>query len=300
MPADRPRGMDHDHYAWSPIVSRPVLRWPDGSRIALCVILNLEHLEWAPPADAYQPPGLYSFLAMQRPSIELWSLSQREYGHRVGIFRLLGILARHGIRPTVAIDAATALNYPYLVDHLRGCGCDFIAHGIAATQMITARMSEDAERRYIAETMAVLTGTLGATPAGWHGPEYGESARTPRLLAEAGLRYVCDWVNDDQPYRLKTPSSLYALPVLLELDDVFAMRDRRFRVDEYCDQIKAAFDTLYREGEKTGRVLALNLHPWLAGQPFRARFLDRVLAHVVRDGVWKATGAEIIESFARQ
>ena len=291
--------MDHDHYEWSPIVNRPVLRWPDGSRIALCVILNLEHMEWEAPAEAYQPPGLYSYLAMQRPSAELWSLSHREYGHRVGIFRLLDVLAKHGVRPTVAIDAATALNYPYLVDHLRGRGCDFIAHGIAVTRMITARMSEDEERRYIAETMEVLNRTLGRSPAGWHGPEYGESARTPQLLAEAGLRYVCDWVNDDQPYRLKTSSPLYALPVLLELDDVFALRDRRFRVDEYCEQIKVAFDTLYREGERTGKIFVLNLHPWLTGQPFRIGFLDRALEHVVRDGVWKATGSEIIESYAQ-
>lgn len=300
MRSERQPGMDHDHYEWSPIVRRDTLRWPGDARVAVSVIVNLEHMEWQAPPGAYQPSGLYSFLAMQRPSAEFWSVSHREYGHRVGIFRVLDVLQKHGIRPTIAMDASTALNYPYLVAHLRTRGCEFVAHGIAVTQMITARMSEEQERHYIAETMAALTRSIGTAPAGWHGPEYGESTRTPQLLAEAGIRYVCDWVNDDQPYRMKAASPLYALPVLLELDDVFALRDRRFRVDEYAEQIKLAFETIYRESEKTSKVFVLNLHPWLIGQPFRIGFLDDALGHLDRVGVWKATGSEIIESFSGQ
>ena len=122
--------------------------------------------------------------------------------------------------------------------------------------MITSRMTEEEERAYIDESIAALREASGRSPRGWAGPEYGESARTPQLLAQAGIRYVCDWANDEQPYRMKTDTGeLYALPVMVELDDAFALRDRRFRVDEYCQQLKDAFDALYEDAAASGRPL---------------------------------------------
>jgi allantoinase len=293
--------MDHDHYAWSPIATRAPLIWPGDARVALCVIVNLEHMEWRAPQGSFQPPGLYSHLAMQRPLAEFWTVSHREYGHRVGIFRILDVLRRHGIPATVALDAMTARHYPYLVKHCLAAGCEMIAHGVAVTRMITSRMSESEERAYIREAVDAVATATGCAPRGWHGPEYGQSARTPQLLAEAGIRYVCDWANDEQPYRLNAAQPLFALPIMLELDDVFALRDRRFRVDEYTVQITEAFDTIYREAATTGKTLVLNLHPWLTGQAFRIGFLERALAHVVgHPGVWKATGAQIIEAYQTQ
>src|SRR6185503_1606771 len=146
------------------------------------------------------------------------------------------------------------------------------------------------------ESIRAVLETTGTAPQGWSGPEYGESTHTPRLLAEAGLRYVCDWVNDEQPYPMKTEPPLYALPVMVELDDVVALRDRRFRVDEYAVQLTDAFDTIYRDSAASGRALVLNLHPWLMGQPFRIGFLDDALAHMMRHRhVWAAAGSEIID-----
>jgi allantoinase len=301
MPPDRRPGMDHDHYDWSPIATRQTLRWPGDARVALCVIVNLEHMEWRAPPGSFQPPGLYSHLAMQRPLAEFWTVSHREYGHRVGIFRILDVLRRHGIPATIAIDAMTARHYGYLVKHCVAAGCEMIAHGIAVTRMITSRMGEAEERDYIRDAVDAVGAATGRTPIGWHGPEYGQSARTPTLLAEAGLRYVCDWANDEQPYRLKTERELYALPIMIELDDVFALRDRKFRVDEYTAQITEAFDTIYREAANTGKTFVLNLHPWLTGQPFRIGFLDAALAHIAgRPGVWKATGSQIIEAYRQR
>ena len=117
----------------------------------------------------------------------------------MGIFRVLDSLERHGIKPTVAMDAVTAEHYPYLVDHCLRRGCEIIGHGISASRMITSRMSAEDEREYIHSSIEALTRATGSAPAGWLGPEYGESARTPQLLAEAGIRYVCDWANDEQP-----------------------------------------------------------------------------------------------------
>lgn len=297
---DRP-GMEHEHYEWSPIVDRPRLEWPGGARVALCAIVALEHVEWAPPAGSVQAPNLYAHLAIRRPIPELWSVSHREYGHRVGIFRLIELLEKHGVRATIAMDAMTARNYPYLVRYLHDHECEFAAHGISASRMITSRMSEAQERAYIDESIAALREATGRAPAGWSGAEYGESARTPQLLAQAGIRYVCDWANDEQPYRMTTAAGeLYALPVMVELDDAFALRDRSFRVDEYCRQLTDAFDTMYRDAAISGRLLAINLHPWLMGQAFRAEFLDAALGHMVRRaGVWCASAGEIIEWYRR-
>jgi peptidoglycan/xylan/chitin deacetylase (PgdA/CDA1 family) len=302
MAAPQLPGMDHAHYDWSPIVERPRLQWPDGARLALCVIVALEHIEWVPPADSVQAPGLYAQLAVRRPIPEFWSVSHREYGHRVGIFRLIELFEKHAVRPTVAMDAMTARNYPYLVRYLQDHGCELIAHGISASRMITSRMSEEDERACIGESIAALRAVTGHAPAGWAGAEYGESLRTPQLLAQAGIRYVCDWANDEQPYRMTTnEGELYALPVMIELDDAFALRDRCFRVDEYCAQLRDAFDTMYRDTGTSGRLLALNLHPWLMGQAFRVEFLDAALGHMMRHpGVWSATGGEIIEWYRQQ
>ena len=129
------------------------------------------------------------------------------------------------------------------------------------------------------------------------GPDYGESSRTPGLLAQAGITYVCDWANDEQPYPMKTSAGeLFALPSMLELDDVHAMSTRRVTIERYSLLLKDGFDALYRDGEQNGRLLALNLHPWLTGQPFRIGFLDDALGHMFKKrGVWAATGSEIID-----
>ncbi|MCI0794949.1 MAG: polysaccharide deacetylase family protein [Chloroflexi bacterium] len=300
MPAERRYGMDHPHYDWSPITTRGILRWPQDARVALCVIVTLEHMEWLPPEGSFQPINLAGGSAA-RPFPDYARLSHREYGHRVGIFRVLDVLEKHGIKPTVALDALTAANYPYLVRHLLERGCEIIGHGVSVSRMITSNMSEQEERDYIQESLAALTAATGVTPQGWLGPEYGESSRTPQLLAEAGIRYLCDWANDEQPYPLTTPQGeILALPIMLEMDDVNALADRRVDVDRYAQMLKEGFDTLYEDGATNARLLALHLHPWLIGQPFRIGYLDDALGHMVRrQGVWAASGGEIVDWYRR-
>jgi len=300
MPAQRRVGMDHEHYAWSPLLKRGVLRWPENARVALCVIVNLEHLEWSPPEGSFQPATQAGGLA-PRPFPDYARFSHREYGHRVGIFRVLAVLEKYKIPPTVAMDALTAANYPYLVRHCLGRGCEIIGHGISASRMITSNMSEREEREYIQTSVAAIRRATGTAPVGWLGPEYGESSRTPQLLAQAGIRYVCDWTNDDQPYPMKTSQGeLFALPIMLELDDINALWDRRVTIDRYGELLKESFDTVYHEGVQNSRLLVLNLHPWLIGQPFRIRYLDNALGYMTqRQGVWAAAGSEIIDWYRR-
>src|SRR5262249_57169597 len=127
-------------------------------------------------------------------------------------------------------------------------GCEIIGHGIGV-RVITSKMSEQQERAYIQEAIATLQRATGTAPLGWLGAEYGESARTPQLLAQAGIRYVCDWTNDEQPYPLKTSEgTLLALPVMLPLDDVNALWDRRIPITKYVQMVQESFDTLYQDG----------------------------------------------------
>lgn len=297
MAVDLRYGMDHEHYAWSPLnQTRPLLQWPEQARVALCVIVTLEHMEWRAPDGHFQSPTLAGgYGPAPFPDVTRWS--HREYGHRVGLFRLMDMLHRHGIKVTVAMDVLTAEHYPFLVQYCLERGCEIIAHGVSVSRMITSRMTESEERAYIQTSLEALTRATGVTPRGWLGPESGESARTPQLLAQAGLRYVCDWSNDEQPYRLQTPAgNLFALPMSLPLDDVNALWDRRIAIGHYVRMFKDSIDSQYQDGATNGRLLTLNLHPWLTGQPFRTRYLDEAFAYLMQQpGIWVATGTEIID-----
>lgn len=291
------RGMDHGHYDYTPLnSSRPALRWPNDCRVALCVVVSLDIMEWVTPTDGYQLPSLAGgYGPSPFPDVTRWS--HREYGHRVGVFRLLDALENHGIKATVAMDVLSAENYPFLVRHCQSMGCEITAHGISASRMITSQMSEEDEREYIASSLARLAKVTGSPSRGWLGQEYGESERTPQLLAVAGVDYVCDWVNDDQPYTMNAgDGALCALPMTLPLDDVAALWDRRISMSRYVRMVKETFDTLYEEGANNGTLIVLNLRPWLTGQPFRVRYLNEALKYMLgHEGVWRATGSEVVD-----
>tara|TARA_B110001454_G_scaffold205265_1_gene214715 strand:- start:97 stop:975 length:879 start_codon:yes stop_codon:yes gene_type:complete len=286
--------MDHPHHAWSPITTRGKLSWPNNAKIALCVIITLEHTEWEQPEGSYsadQAGGLGV-----RPFPDYPRFSHREYGHRVGIFRVLDTLERLGIKATVAMDTQTAEGYPFLVKHCQDRGCEIIAHGVSGSQMITGNMSVEEETVFIHSSRDKMQAATGNVPRGWHGTDYGESNRTPDLLRQAGFDYVTDWVNDEQPYPMR--DGLTALPTMLEMDDLFTLSQRRVTIDRFAQSVTDAFDTMYRESDTSGRLLTMNLHPWLIGQPFRIGYLEEALRHIMgHDGVWAATGSEIVDWF---
>ncbi len=284
MPAERQPGLDHDHYDWSPISSRPTRDLPGGARLAVSVMVVLEYLEWQPPEGAITGRELPGGLGVQLPFPDYAKHTHREYGHRVGIFRLLDLLERNGIPPLVAIDAMTVQRYPWLANHVHERGCELVGHGISLSRMISSRMSEDEERAYITESLDTVAGVTGERPAGWFGVEYNQSPRTPALLAAAGVRYVCDWVNDEQPYPMHVPSGeLWSVPLLLTADDAHALADRRVPIDRYCRSLVESAEVMAAEG---GRHLFVVLRPWLSGQPFRARQLAEAFRSIMAmDGV---------------
>jgi allantoinase len=293
--------MDNPYYDWSPLVTRPALRWPGAARVAFCVIVNLEQIEWEPPDDALIPPSAVRYGPYPRV-YDIHEISHHEYGNRVGVFRIMDVLARHGVKATAAVDALIAEENPFLVGQCRKLGWELIGHGVSFARMISEKMSEDEERAAIRRTLEAVARAAGAAPVGWHGPDYGESMRTPSLLAELGVRYVCDWPNDEQPYRMKVPTGeLVSLPVMHEFDDVYALRERAIAVNLWRDAAIEAFDRMYEDAEESGRLFVLNLHPYVVGQPYRIKYLDEVVRHIVgKERVWTATAREIADWYLAQ
>jgi allantoinase len=291
--------MDHPHYAYSPLPTRPRTAWPGDASLAAFVLLYVEHWELAPPAGEHRDPRFVGEYGSFFPDYRSWT--QREYGARIGVFRVLDALDAAGIVPAVPINALAIERYPQLVEKLAARNVEFVAHGLASTRMLTSRMSADAERETIARTIEVITQATGKRPAGWCGQDFGESTRTPQLVAETGLSYLLDWPNDDQPYWLTTTPGVVSIPNQADWDDVQMQWLRRVPAHEYAKQVLAAFDTLRDEGAASGRVFGLGVHPWVSGMTNRIRYLGEALTTMrTRPGVWWSTPADIATAFESQ
>jgi peptidoglycan/xylan/chitin deacetylase (PgdA/CDA1 family) len=264
---------------------RPPLDWPGGARIAFAPVVYLEHWELDPPEGALRDPRFRDPFGDFRPDYR--SYTWREYGARVGIFRIFEALDRHGLTATVATNSGALARYPQLVRECLRRGWEFVAHGSHATRMVSSAMKPDEERAVIAECIGAVERATGTRPTGWISQDFGQSARTPHLLAAAGLRYLADWPNDDQPYWMTTEPPILAIPCQSELDDVQLLWHRRVLTPRYPGLVEAAFAVLHGEG---GRSLQLGIHPWLMGMPHRIRYLDETLTRLDRfDRVWNTT-----------
>lgn len=292
MPGERRRGMDHAVYEYSALPQRPRLTWPGDKPLALWVVLYLEQWEIDPPKDSHRPPGIAGVRESFFPDYR--TFSHREYGNRVGVWRLLDLFDELGVRPTVALNAAMCRNAPRVVQACMDRGWEIAAHGTHATRMITSRMSDAEEREHIGGAIDTIRAAIGRAPVGWIGQEFGESERTPFIVAEHGLSYIADWTNDEQPYPMLTDPALLSLPLSSQWDDVQLMWLRHVSPARYPEMVRAACDRLMREGEEQGRMMSVALHPWVSGQTHRFKYAKEALTYVMtRPGIWHADGVEI-------
>ncbi|BAN04272.1 polysaccharide deacetylase family protein [Ilumatobacter coccineus] len=275
MPAERRPGYDHEWFDYSALADR---RRP-GSGVAVVPIILLELYEDPLPEGWPQPSSTAGGLDRAFPNIS--RVSMREYGHRVGIFRLLDALERHGVRPTIAIDAMTAEGYPWLVQRLVDAGADWIAHGISVTRPIGSHLTAEEERAYVTETIERLA-ACGIETNGWLGPEYGESERTPGVLAAAGMEYVFDWTGDEQfvDFHVDT-GRLTGFPLSADLDDQTTLANRMAEPAAYGQHLVDAATELAIDDGRGARVLSFCVRPWLTGQPFRVGVFDHFVDAVV-------------------
>ncbi len=221
---------------------------------------------------------------------DIRSNTWREYGARIGFFRIFEVLDRHGLTTTVAANASALTRYPQLVEECLRRGWAFAAHGTHATRMASSAMSEEQERTLIGDCAEAIERATGKRPPGWISQDFGQSARTPQLLAEAGFRYLADWPNDDQPYWMTTAPPILSIPCQSEQDDVQLLWHRRLLTPRYPALVEEGFRVLHEEGAGSGRSFTLGIHPWLFGMPHRIRYLDETLARLARfEAVWNAT-----------
>jgi allantoinase len=282
---------DIDLFDYDPIVDRAPLAWPDGARVAFYVGLNVEHFYVDAPSTS-----LVSLTAELVP--DALNYGWRDYGARVGIWRLIEIFDRHGIRPSVLLNSDVADRYPQIIEAGVARDWAWLAHG-RTNSTIHSGLEVDEERAVLARIVDTIERATGTRPKGWMGPGLSETFATPRLLAELGLTYVLDWTNDDQPYRLNVPGML-SVPYSVELNDVGIFTFKSHTGPEFLQMVKDQFDQLYADAATTGRVMPMALHPFVIGQAFRAKYLDQALGYIAgHAGVWLTTSDEIAEHYAR-
>lgn len=284
-------------FKYVPTTKRLKLEWQGGARVALWVNPNVEFFG----LDDVMPGTINERVAREHakvPNVRNWSV--RDYGNRVGVWRLMEVLTRHGIRASAALNSEVCVHHPEVIAEAVRLGWEFIGHNQTNALRLN-EMSPDAERNAIRAALDTVEKASGRRPVGWLGAGLAETWNTLDYLSEAGIRYVCDWVNDDQPYTMDVGNPrVVSLPYSVQTNDVPAYFDMKVSVPEFEAMLCRQFDTLYREGATTGKVMAIAVHPFLTGQPHRIVALDRALDYICsQHGVWKATGWEIVQHYLK-
>jgi peptidoglycan/xylan/chitin deacetylase (PgdA/CDA1 family) len=270
----------HGRYEFSPIVARAPYEWPGGRRLAVYFALGLEHYAFDDGMTENLVPGV--------PRPDVLNTSWRDYGNRVGAWRLLSAFAEYGLPLSILLNTALYEHAPTLLAACRKAGCEIIAHGYSNSDVM-AGMNEPTERGYIRAVTERIEKEEGVRPQGWASPWIAETAATPDLLQEAGYRYLLDWCMDDQPIWMKTRGGpILAVPYSQELNDSSTVIGRQAAASEFCDMIVDQFDELRGAAREQPLVMSVILHSFITGQPFRLRALRRALDHILRnaEGVW--------------
>lgn len=294
----RSHGMDHDRYDWSMLSQRQPVNWPNGAKLAVWINVGLQFYPLNQQGKPFAVPG-----GMTMPYPDLRHFSLRDYGNRVGIYRFLQAFDRFDIKPTFAINTQLAERAPYLLERILSRGDEIICHGWNMDSLHYGGMARDEEAELVARSLSRLRELSGQAIRGWISPARNESENTPELLAENGVEYFCDWVNDDMPYRFRAGAGdLIAMPLSNELEDRFVLMNNLHSEQSWLEQVCDACDFLLQEAESnSGRILGLNIHPWMLGQPHRIAKLEAALEYIVsRQGTWQAPAGEIFNCWQDQ
>jgi allantoinase len=251
--------MDNTLNDYSSITSRPKLVWPNGARVAFYVGLNVEHHEVDKPATSIFG-GTANFVP------DPLNYGWRDYGVRVGIWRMFEALDRHKMRASVLLNSDVCRHYPQIIEEGKSRNWTWLAHG-KNNSIFQAGMAADEERKYLTEVVKTISDATGKQINGWMGPGLSETFETPKILKELGISYVLDWCADDQPFPLNVPGMI-SVPYSVELNDVTLFLGKSLSGEDFYRVVVDQFDQLYKEGEQSGRVMALCLHPFIVNQPF--------------------------------
>jgi len=270
----------HGRYAHSAITGRPIFHWPNRSRVAVYFALGIEHYTFG--------EGMTENLVSGMPHPDVLNASWRDYGNRVGAWRILQYFQSLGIPLSILLNSAVCEHAPDLIGAARSAGCEFIAHGYSNSDTL-AGMSESDESAYVTAVAAQMAAAIGTRPQGWASPWIAETLSTPDILSEQGYSYVLDWCMDDQPVWLNTRAKpLLSVPYSQEINDSSTIIGRQASATDFAQMIIDQFDELRATPGDEPLVMSVILHSFISGQPFRLRALRRAVEHVVQHAseVW--------------
>ncbi|MBX3551784.1 MAG: polysaccharide deacetylase family protein [Pseudolabrys sp.] len=278
----------HGRYHYSAITRRPHFVWPGNKQLAVYIGLNLEHFAFG--------EGLGAELAPGGPHPDVLNFSWRDYGNRVGVWRLIDLFDELSLPVSVLVNSSIYHYCPEVMDAFRERGCEIVGHGRTNSER-QGQLSEAEERDLIKESTDTIIQAEGKRPTGWLGPWISQSPLTPDLLAEAGYEYLLDWCMDDQPiwFATRNGKRILSVPYPQELNDIPSIAGRKDSADQFADMIIDNFEEMLLQSRKQSLVMGIALHPYLVGQPYRMRHLRRALQAIVarRDDIWITTAGEI-------
>jgi peptidoglycan/xylan/chitin deacetylase (PgdA/CDA1 family) len=281
----------HGRYVYSAITRRPVFRWPNGRKLAVYFALGLEHYAFAQGKTEDLVPGM--------PQPDVLNTSWREYGNRVGAWRVLDCFTQLGFTPAILLNSAVCELAPELIAACTAAGCEMIAHGYSNSDSLHG-LAEDAEAAYLRRVAGQIEAATGHRPEGWASPWIAETLRTPDLLHEVGYGYLLDWCMDDQPIWMNTRlGRILSVPYSQELNDSSAIIGRQTSAAEFADMIVDQFDEMAATAGDEPLVMSVILHAFISGQPFRLRALRRALEHIHRSrgALWLTQPGAIARHF---
>jgi allantoinase len=287
-----PMQLPRERVPYSAIVDRPELSLPDGGRLVVWTIVNVEEwdIERPMPRTVLPPPMGQPLL----PDLPNWAW--HEYGMRVGFWRLFEVLRHFGIKPTLALNGNVCNSYPRIAEAALAAGWEFMGHGFVQIPMHRL----DDQRRAIRDAIEAIRSFTGTAPRGWESPGLTETYDTPDLLREEGILYVADWVLDDQPVAIATRAGpLVSIPYTLETNDITVHALQQLPSDGLYRRAVDQFERLYQESATITRIMAISLHPYITGVPHRIGYLERLYSHLLtQPGVLMWTGGQIYDWYA--
>jgi allantoinase len=276
-------------YDFEPFIHRRPVRFPKGERLAILIYVNIEHAPFGTKAAAHAIyPGTMQF------SPDVLNHGWRDYGNRVGLWRIVDAMDRHGFRGTVNLNSDVCREYPQIIREGNDRNWEWGAQG-DRNGSVPSLMSEDEEREFIHLNLRIIEEATGKRPKGWLSWALAESFVTPDLLAEAGIEYVSNYAHDELPVPMRVKrGSLITMPYTLEINDVPTIMGKGASADEFGRMIKDQFDVLYEEGRSRPRIMSISVHPFISGHPFRMKHLEKALGYIASHAdLWLTTGGEI-------
>lgn len=285
--------LPRDRAKYSAIIDRPKINLPNGERIVVWTIVNIEtwDISRPMPRQVLVPPTGVTTL----PDVPNWSW--HEYGMRVGFWRFHSLYERLKIKPSLSINAKVCLDYPRVAQACRDSGWEFMGHSYDQRPI----HSETDQLAMIQKTVATIKEFTGKAPIGWMGPGLTETYDTPDFLKQAGIKYTCDWVWDDEPAEIETKHGpFYTLPYTMETNDIPVMAVQYHEAPYFAQKCKDTFDRLYEEGANRPKIMAIAIHPYLSGQPSRIKYLESIYEYTAKfNGVLYWTGEQILDWYLK-